>query len=149
MFCHVSVRLSVHRGVPHLARRVYPTWPGGVPQPASQSGPARGYPCQVQLRLRQGVPPPPGTGQQMEYLIRRCRYASCVHAGGLSCYGKTCSQNGSELVVLFVCKVPKLRFFLHFNRSTTMVSHSTRHWYNNLNKAHRNGLQNGPSTLIP
>ena len=27
----------------------------------------------------------PGTGQQMEYLIRRGRYASGVHAGGLSC----------------------------------------------------------------
>ena len=25
------------------------------------------------------------TGQQMEYLIRRSRYASCVHAGGLFC----------------------------------------------------------------
>ena len=51
--------------------------PRGVPR----SGPARGegaYPGQVQL----GGPPPPGTGQQMEYLIRRGRYASCVHAGG-------------------------------------------------------------------
>ena len=28
---------------------------------------------------------PPGIGQQMEYLIRCGRYASCVHAGGLSC----------------------------------------------------------------
>ena len=28
---------------------------------------------------------PPRTGQHMEYLIRRGRYASCVHGGGLSC----------------------------------------------------------------
>ena len=28
---------------------------------------------------------PPGIGQRIEYLIRRGRYASCVHAGGLSC----------------------------------------------------------------
>ena len=32
---------------------------------------SRGYPC---------------TDQQMKYLIRRGRYASCVYAGGLSCY---------------------------------------------------------------
>ena len=31
--------------------------------------------------------PSPHTGQQMEYLIRGGRYASCVHAGGLSCVG--------------------------------------------------------------
>ena len=30
-------------------------------------------------------PPPPGIGQQMEYLICGGQYASCVHAGGLSC----------------------------------------------------------------
>ena len=30
-------------------------------------------------------PPPPRIGQHMEYLIRCGRYASCVHAGGLSC----------------------------------------------------------------
>ena len=36
----------------------------------------------------QGVPgyPPPGTGQHMEYLISGGQYASCVHAGGLSCF---------------------------------------------------------------
>ena len=33
----------------------------------------------------QGTYPLPGIGQQMKYLIRRGRYASCVHAGGLSC----------------------------------------------------------------
>ena len=40
----------------------------------------------------EGNPPPawdvipPGIGQLMEYLIRRGRYASCIHAGGLSCW---------------------------------------------------------------
>ena len=86
-----------------------PVGGGGVPWP----GPARGggYPSQVQPgvpprpsqdkgRVPQlgggtwgipyqvrtgGYPPPPRTGQHMEYLIRRGRYASCVHAGGLSC----------------------------------------------------------------
>ena len=37
-----------------------------------------------------GVPGPPrgGTqlGQHREYLLHRARYASCVHAGGLSCF---------------------------------------------------------------
>ena len=33
----------------------------------------------------QGTYPPPGTGQHMKYFIRCGRYASCVHAGGLSC----------------------------------------------------------------
>ena len=34
-----------------------------------------------------GVTPPPplSTGQQMEYLIRCGRYASCIYEGGLSC----------------------------------------------------------------
>ena len=63
-----------------------------------------GYPCQGGLSpslarsrwgctlARDGVTliqrwgtPLPRIGQQMEYLIRGGRYASCVHAGGLSC----------------------------------------------------------------
>ena len=45
-----------------------------------------GYPLP---RPGMGYPPPPrpGIGQQMEYLIHRGRYASCVHAGGFSCFG--------------------------------------------------------------
>ena len=62
---------------------VPPIWPGrGVP-------PAGGTPPWVPLvRPGWGVPPAGGVphfGKQMEYLIRRGRYASCVHAGGLSC----------------------------------------------------------------
>ena len=60
---------------------------GGVPQPGGhlpgvppQPGEDRGVP------QPEGAPPPPGTGQHMEYLISGGRYASCVHAGGLSCF---------------------------------------------------------------
>ena len=41
---------------------------------------------------RQGTPPAgggggvPRSGQHREYLLHGGRYASCVHAGGLSCY---------------------------------------------------------------
>ena len=36
---------------------------------------------------RTGVPlPPPQTEQQNKYLLRGGRYASCLHAGGLSCF---------------------------------------------------------------
>ena len=62
------------RGVPH----------NGVPPVRSGWGvpwPGMGYPC----------PPSPGIGRQMEYLIRRGRYASCVRAGGLSCFVIFCS----------------------------------------------------------
>ena len=70
------VRLGVPPGTYPLPSQV--TYPpaksdgGGVPQGK--------YP------LGQGTYlPTPGTGQHIEYLIRRCRYASYVHAGGLSC----------------------------------------------------------------
>ena len=69
---------------------------GGVPQRGYQGDtPCRGYPGPVQMGgvhgvppqpgmgyplPRQGVPPPPSAGRQIEYLIRRGRYASCVHA---------------------------------------------------------------------
>ena len=67
-------------------------WPG--PEGGGGIQPGIGYPL---ARSGHGVPwprmgyPPamegstPGIGQQMEYLIRCGRYASCVHAGGLSC----------------------------------------------------------------
>ena len=63
---------------------------GGYPHPAldgrcPHSTLDGGYPCQVQT----GGPPargyPPIQDNRWEYLIRRSRYASCVHAGGLSC----------------------------------------------------------------
>ena len=72
----------------------------GVPQPCPDEGtPARsgwGYPypgmgySTSQVRTGRGTPsrdlvPPPGIGQQMEYLICGGQYASCGRAGGLSC----------------------------------------------------------------
>ena len=55
----------------------YPDPPGGVPDWV----PPRGVPDQV-------LPPGGGTqlGQHSEYLLHSGRYASCVHAGGLSCF---------------------------------------------------------------
>ena len=72
---------------------------GGVPCRPGQGGggyPAGGgYPGRVPPPA--GYPPPqPGqdrgeggtqVGQQKEYSIHGGRYASCVHAGGLSCFG--------------------------------------------------------------
>ena len=66
-------------GTPPGGSRVrYP--PGGVPG----SGTPWGYPGQV--------PPRGGTqvGQQKEYSLHGGRYASCVHAGGLSCCADFC-----------------------------------------------------------
>ena len=35
-------------------------------------------------------PPPPRTERQSEHLLRGARYASCIHAGGLSCLKSRC-----------------------------------------------------------
>ena len=77
----------------------YPGLAGGVPHPRF----GRGYPGYPLTRSGWGTPPdlgwgPPGPGmgypsrpgmgyppQHSEHLIRGGRYASCVHAGGLSC----------------------------------------------------------------
>ena len=73
-----------------ITDRVHSTWEGYVltrvcPSVCLSTG--GGYPSQVQPGGYpcQGGGIPPGTGQQMEYLIRRSQYASCVHVGGLSC----------------------------------------------------------------
>ena len=55
----------------------YPPHPGQVP------GQDRGYP---------GVPPCQDTEQHSEHLLHGGRYASCVHAGGLSCYHLPCEH---------------------------------------------------------
>ena len=71
------------RGVPHLR---YPLFrPGGY---TCQGVPHLGYPPHQTCR-GWGVPLPEG-GPHPEYLIRRGRYASCVHAGGLSCFNLWC-----------------------------------------------------------
>ena len=62
-------------------------WPGGVPWPGGLpwlgGTLARGVPWLGGYPGRRG-----GTqlGQHMEYLLHGGRYASCVHAGGLSCF---------------------------------------------------------------
>ena len=76
---------------------------GRVPRPGPDGGylgqvQMGGYPSQVWMggahQQRMGYPPhldlgwgtPPWLGQQKAYSLRGGRYASCVHAGGLSCY---------------------------------------------------------------
>ena len=54
-----------------------------VPTPSARSWWGEGVP-QGTNRPHQGTYPS-WIGQQMETLLRRSRYASCVHAGGLSC----------------------------------------------------------------
>ena len=94
------------RGVPHPGPGGgYPILgPGrGVPHPRSRQGgacpgypPAGGHPPRVPPSRGHlpGVPPgrgapaqgtPPQQDQHSVYLLRGARYASCVHAGGLSC----------------------------------------------------------------
>ena len=114
LICIVTdrVRSTTVRYCFHRCLSVLTCGGGGVPQPGGhllgyppQPGrdgrtPARGClpgvppPNQVGTGVPQpggcppGVPPLPGTGLHMEYLISGGRYASCVHAGGLSCFLK-------------------------------------------------------------
>ena len=90
-----------------------PPWGGTqarVP-PGGRGVPRSGYPPRGGTRVRypsggypgQGTPggvprsgtPPGGTrvGQQKEYSLHGGRYASCVHAGGLSCHEMTFVKN--------------------------------------------------------
>ena len=71
------------RGGGTLARGV--PWPGGG-YPAREVHPPGGYPAGG-VPWPGGVPCRGGTqlGQHREYLLHGGRYASCVHAGGLSC----------------------------------------------------------------
>ena len=78
-----------------------PPGPGtGYPLPSPGTRypprPGTGYPP----RPGTGYPPGPGTGyppqHSEEHLIRDGRYASCVHAGGLSC----CKKNFLEIQLL-------------------------------------------------
>ena len=86
---------------------------GGVPQDGLPSWPGMGYPP-----ARVGVlpsPPPgmghsPGIGQQVEYLIHGGRYASCVHAGELSClFFGSCVEILTKQQILMIFSVNKQR----------------------------------------
>ena len=85
MLCNITQNaMGLPGGVPyHAGGGGYPTMPGGTLPGGSQVHPA----------------PRPGQdggeggsqlGQQKEYSLHGGRYASCVHAGGLSCY--TCNR---------------------------------------------------------
>ena len=92
------------RGTPARSRG-YPRYPPG-PGMGYPPGPGMGYPPDLGWGTPQtldGVPPrhgmgypprsemgypPPRTDQHSEHLLRGGRYASCVHAGGLSCFKK-------------------------------------------------------------
>ena len=110
--CHGGYPARSSRGVPCQggtlpgpARGEYPARGvlcqvqlGGYPTRSSWVGyPAGGLLCQVQLgggypaRSSRGRVPcrggiQVGVGQQKEYSIHGRRYASCVHAGGISCF---------------------------------------------------------------
>ena len=77
---------------PPIQARIVGRVPQGTYPPPTRSGWGRGYPKIPTLPRSRYLPPPPipGIGQHMEYLIRCGRYASCVHAGGLSCYLYAC-----------------------------------------------------------
>ena len=92
------------RGCPSQVRTGYPmmgvpTWPGmDNPPRSARSELGGGGVFLGQVRMGDGKVqtggypsqgwgnPPPPIGQQMEYLICSSRNASCVHAGGLSCF---------------------------------------------------------------
>ena len=95
-------------------------YPGQVPpQPGQEGGTLPGgYPARGGTQVRY----PPGQvrrgggtqlGQHREYLLHGRRYASCVHAGGLSCFTTMFAlSNGSEelplLSVLFSTVIGRL-----------------------------------------
>ena len=107
MFLQVSVR-SYPRGVPKsqvlLSQVSGPRWFQGAPKSQIGGGgltsPRQGYPCPGQgvpqswvgyprawvspIQDRTGIPHS-RLGQKGEYLLCGERYASCGHAGGLSC----------------------------------------------------------------
>ena len=70
------------------------TLPGGYPGGGYPGGgyPGRGLPCRGGTQL----------GQHREYLLHGGRYASCVHAGGLSCYQNVFCPHISDSKSLFL-----------------------------------------------
>ena len=96
------------------------TWDGVPP------GPGMGYPPQPGMgyphpRHGMGYPPipemgrgtPPQIDQHSEHLLRVGRYASCVHAGGLSCclfFSKTLPYPRMQFTETLAKLRPQLRF---------------------------------------
>ena len=76
----------------------------GVPQGTYTPGQGRYSPSQGRS--------PPGIGQHMEYLIHCGRYASCVHAGGLSC----------SIIILHLAET-------HFRKLKHFVNKVVKYWF--------------------
>ena len=116
--------LSVHRGVPHIYPIISPSYNTptgplsfpGVPQSQLRHPHPRtgwGTPAWPGPGLDGVTPPPPSQdrdgvslpllGQHSMYLLRRGRYASCVHARGLSCRSFfTQDQNHLKQILFFL-----------------------------------------------
>ena len=71
-------------GIPARSKWVNPGQGWGTPHPEVGYPPGQGWVPPT----RDGISPPP-----QEYLIRDGWYASCVHAGGLSCFLKRFTEN--------------------------------------------------------
>ena len=90
LFSQVCVCPHQGWGLPHLHPIILPLvtcpfqevplWLVTGPFLGGYPSPSRGIPWPGL-----GYPPPPKTEQQSEHLLHGGRYASCVHAGGLSC----------------------------------------------------------------
>ena len=141
--------------------------PGEEGVPCQVRGvPCRGVPCQVQggtllggTQVGYTPPPRPGQdggvpclgggtqlGQQNECSLHAGRYASCVHAGGLSCFmdrfKRTSAKNNNRFVstphvtswqtqkLIFVSKYPLNR------RRQIIVSFSVKYTLRGINKCH-------------
>ena len=75
------------RGVPWQGGTLGGPWPGGYPggDPGQGGTLAGGYPGQGGTLPGGTLPGGTQLGQHKEYLLHGGRYASCGHAGGLSC----------------------------------------------------------------
>ena len=101
-------------GYPILLTGVTPSiWMMGVVTPSSwQWVPPLELDCSTPHRTWMGYPPPhQETEQQSKHLLRSRWYASCVHAGGISCVR---SKNTNYLACLQIAK--KLTIYYHCNK---------------------------------
>ena len=124
-------------GYPARSSRGGVPWPRGVPWPGVPC--LGGYPCQGGTLARGGtlaggVPWLQGTqlGQHREYLLHGRRYASCVHAGGLSCWIMT-AAGGRPYKVMPTPKdqilFNSIEFFFSEKLKASPVDDFSRGWH--------------------